>query len=89
MAMGAESSAVLRLILRQGMTVVGIGIVLGLGLSALVGRALSRMLFGVSSYDPLSLGGASLVLILVALIACYVPARAASRVDPMAALREA
>jgi predicted permease len=88
MAMGAEGSAVLRLILSQGMMLVGIGIVIGLALSLLVGRALSRMLFGVSSYDPLSLAGASVVLILVALIACYMPARAASRVDPMAALRE-
>lgn len=68
---------------------VGIGIVIGLALSFLVGRALSRMLIGVSSSDPLSLAGASLVLILVALIACYIPARAASRVDPMTALREA
>ena len=88
MAMGAESSVVLRLVLRQGMKLVGIGIVIGLTLSLLVGRTLSRMLFGVSSYDPLSLAGASLVLILVALMACYMPARAASRLDPMSALRD-
>jgi predicted permease len=89
MAMGAESSTVLRLILRQGMKLVSIGILIGLALSLLAGRALSRMLVGVSGYDPLSLAGASAVLIVVALIACYVPARIASRVDPMAALREA
>ena len=88
MAMGAESSVVLRLILGQGMKLVGVGILIGLALSLLAGRALSRMLVNVSGYDPLSLAGASAVLIAVALIACYVPARVASKVDPMAALRE-
>ncbi|MBV9265046.1 MAG: FtsX-like permease family protein, partial [Acidobacteriaceae bacterium] len=88
MAMGAESSSVLRLILGQGMKVVSFGLLIGLVLSVFVDRALSRMLVGISSHDPLSLAGALAVLIAVSVIACYLPARIASRIDPMAALRE-
>ena len=87
MAMGAGRSDVLRLILRQGMTLVAAGIAVGLSLSVIVGRALSKMMFGVSPYDPVSLTGGTAVLLLGALIACYVPARAATRVDPIAGLR--
>jgi predicted permease len=88
MALGASRLVVLRLVLRQGMTLVGIGVGAGLALSLLVGRAFSKMLFGLSPADPLSLVGASGALILVALLACYLPAQAASRTDPMSALRE-
>jgi predicted permease len=88
MALGASRFDVLRLVLRQGMMLVAIGVGLGLGISLLVGRAFSRMLFGLSSADPLSLLGASAVLLLVAALACYLPALAASRMDPMQALRE-
>ena len=88
MALGASRSAVLRLVLRQGMTLVLIGTGIGLTLSLLIGRAFSRMLFGLSPADPLSLIGASAVLVLVATLACYVPALTASRMDPMRALRE-
>ncbi|HEX6771861.1 MAG TPA: FtsX-like permease family protein, partial [Acidobacteriaceae bacterium] len=88
MALGASRFDVLRLVLRQGMMLVAIGVGLGLGISLLVGRAFSRMLFGLSSADPLSLLGASSVLLLVAALACYLPALAASRMDPMQALRE-
>jgi predicted permease len=87
-ALGASRSAILRLILRQGMTLVGAGIAIGLVLSLLIGRAFSRMLFGLSPADPLSIVGASVVLVLVAALACYLPALAASRLDPMKALRE-
>jgi predicted permease len=89
MALGAEQSSVLRLILRQGLGLVGIGIAIGLAVSLVMDRALTRMLYGLSAADPFSLAGASLVLILVALLACYLPARSASRVDPILALREA
>jgi putative ABC transport system permease protein len=89
MALGAEESRVLSLILRQGMQLVSIGVAIGIAASLLVGRALSTLLFGVSPLDPVSLGTASLVLILVALAACYLPARRASRVDPLVALRDA
>ncbi len=88
MALGASRSAVLRLVLRQGMTVVASGVAIGLALSLLLGRAFSRMLFGLSPADPLALIGASAVLLLVALLASYLPALAASRMEPMKALRE-
>jgi predicted permease len=89
MALGAAQSGVMGLILRQGMQLVAIGVVIGIAASVLVSRALSTLLFGVSPLDPVSLGTASLVLILVALAACYLPARRASRVDPLVALRDA
>ena len=88
MALGASRADVLRLVLRQGMMLVGVGVAVGLGISLLVGRAFSGMLFGLSAADPLSLLGASAVLLLVAALACYRPALAASRMDPMRALRE-
>ena len=88
MALGASRFDVLRLVLRQGMMLVAIGVSLGMAISLLVGRAFSRMLFGLSPADPLSLLGASAVLLLVAALACYLPALAASRMDPMQALRD-
>jgi len=88
MALGAGQGEVSLFILRQGMTVVFSGIALGVVLALLLGRALSRFLYGVSANDPLSLGAASLVLLVVAFFACYLPARSASRMDPLVALRE-
>jgi predicted permease len=88
MALGASRSDVLRFVLQQGMVLVGIGVGAGLAIALLVGRAFSRMLFGLSPADPVSLIGASAVLLLVAALACYLPALAASRMDPMQALRE-
>ena len=89
MALGAGRMQVLQLVLRQGLLLVAIGIGIGIALSLLFGHALSNMLYGVSAGDPLSVAGASLVLLLVAGLACYLPARAASRVNPMAGLRAA
>ena len=88
MALGAGQVSVLRLILRQGMTLVISGVGLGLLLSFLIGRALSKFLYGGVGYDPVSLIGASLVLLTVATVACYLPARRASQVDPLVALHE-
>src|SRR5258708_17123606 len=88
-ALGAGQASVLGLILRQGMMRVFSGVALGACLAFLLGRALSGFLSGVSATDPLSLGGASLVLLVVAFIACYLPARSASRVDPLIALQQA
>jgi macrolide transport system ATP-binding/permease protein len=88
MALGAARASVLRLILKQGMSLVITGVVIGFAAALLVGRFLSRMLYGVSASDPLSVAGAAVVLLVVALLACYLPARWASRVDPLVALRE-
>ena len=85
-ALGASRAAVLRLVLRQGMMLVWIGAGIGLVLALLIGRAFSRMLFGLSPADPLSLTGATAALILVAMLACYLPALAASRMDPIRVL---
>jgi macrolide transport system ATP-binding/permease protein len=88
MALGAQRGAVLRLVIANGMRLVGWGIALGLGASLVLGRGLSHMLFGISSADPASLASASATLIVVALAACYLPAHAATRIDPMNALRQ-
>jgi putative ABC transport system permease protein len=88
-ALGADQSSVLALVLRQGMQLVGIGVIIGLAASMLAARALSNLLFDVSPLDPIGLGVASLILVMVALAACYLPARRASRVDPLEALRDA
>ncbi len=88
MALGAARENVLRLVLKQGMSVVMIGVAIGFVAALGAGRLLSRMLYGVSASDPISLAGAALVLLAVALLACYLPARWASRVDPLVALRE-
>ena len=87
-ALGAAQGNVLRMIIRQGMTLVASGVIVGLGASLLLGRALTRLLYGVSPADPISLLEASSILIAVALVACYFPARRASRMDPLTALRE-
>jgi predicted permease len=88
MALGAGQGSVSLLVLRQGMTVVASGLGVGMAGSLLLGSVLSRFLYGVSGRDPLSLAGASFALLAVAFVACYLPARSASRVDPLLALRE-
>jgi len=88
MALGATRAAVLRVVLRDGMALVCYGTLAGLAACLLIGRALSRALFGLSAADPVSLAAASLELILVALVACYLPARSATQIDPLTALRE-
>jgi predicted permease len=88
MAVGAARGAVLRLILKQGMSLVSGGVLIGFVASLAAGRVLGRMLYGLSPSDPLSIAGAAMALLAVALLACYLPARSASRVDPLLALRE-
>ncbi len=88
MALGAAQSSVLWFILKQGMSLVLTGMLIGLGAAVLVGRLLSRMLYGVTASDPVSVAMAAVVLAAVALVACYLPARRASLVDPLVALRE-
>ena len=87
LALGAQLGDVLRLILRHGLKLTIIGSVIGLLGAYLAMRAITSMLYGVSATDPLTFGFVSLLLIGVALLACYVPARRATKVEPLIALR--
>jgi putative ABC transport system permease protein len=87
MALGARASDVLRLVLRQGLALAVAGLAAGLAAALALRRLVSAMLFGVEPSDPLTLGAVSAVLLAVALLACYAPARRAARVDPAEALR--
>jgi predicted permease len=87
MALGAERNAVLRLVVGDGMRMAGLGIVFGFGLAVALSRLLRGMLYGVSAFDPIAYAGLTIVLATVALFASWLPARRASRVDPVVALR--
>lgn len=87
-ALGAPRSSVLRLILKQGISLVLTGVLIGVVAAMAVARLLARALYGVSASDPISLAGAACVLLAVAFVACYLPARSASRLDPLVTLRE-
>ncbi len=87
MALGAEAGRVRRMVVVEGVRVVAVGIVLGLGVAAVASRALSSMLFGVPSMDPLTFGGMALAMALVGWLASWVPARRAARVDPIHSMR--
>jgi predicted permease len=89
MALGAGQSTVMQLILKRGMTLVTIGMAIGFVAALLVSRVLSGMLYGVGATDPVSLIAAASILGGVALLACYLPARWATRVDPLVALHQA
>jgi putative ABC transport system permease protein len=87
MALGAGRGRVIALVLREGMTLAGAGLVIGLAGSWLVGRAMQSLLYGIAATDIRSFVAVAAVLLLAALAACYLPARRATAVDPMAALR--
>jgi putative ABC transport system permease protein len=87
-AIGASRGQIASLILRQGLWKGGIGVVLGLIGAALLSRSMTTLLFNVQPTDPAVYGAVSFVLIAVALLASYLPARRAARIDPLIALRE-
>jgi predicted permease len=87
MALGAQGRDVLTLVLRHGMKLVLLGAVIGLAASLAVTRVMTSLLFGLSATDPLTFGLVTAVLTVVALFACYIPARRATKVDPLEALR--
>ena len=87
MALGAQRRSVVSLVMRQAVTLVAAGLGIGLLAAAAVMRILSSLLVNVSSYDPPTYAAVALLLVCVALVACYIPARRAARIDPMDALR--
>ncbi len=87
MAIGAGSSTIVGMVLKQGMTLAAIGLVIGIAASAALSRLITGLLFGITATDPIVFGSVSLILAAVALIACYLPARRATRIDPLVALR--
>jgi putative ABC transport system permease protein len=88
MALGATFARVIRMVLASGMRLVGAGVVLGLVLSVLSVRVLARQVWRLSTFDPFSFAAVSLLVVAAGLLACFWPARAAARIDPMSALRE-
>jgi putative ABC transport system permease protein len=87
MALGAQTKDVVKLIVKEGMVMALAGVGLGLAASFALTRVMAALLFGVSATDPLTFSVIALLLALVALLACYLPARRATKVDPMIALR--
>jgi putative ABC transport system permease protein len=86
-ALGAGSSDVLRMVLNQGLRTIFIGVAIGIAGSLALTRTVQSLLFGVTPTDPLTFGGVTLLLVAAALLACFIPARRATKVDPMVALR--
>jgi putative ABC transport system permease protein len=86
-ALGADAGSILRLVIGQGMRTAGIGAAIGLGGALALSQYLETLLFGVTTRDAGVLAGVTAVLLLVAAAACYIPARRATRIDPLVALR--
>jgi putative ABC transport system permease protein len=87
LALGAPKNTILQMVLRQGLQLALAGAVGGVVAALIVSRLMAGLLYGVSAADPLTFAGVTVIFILVALVACYVPARRAIRVDPIVALR--
>jgi putative ABC transport system permease protein len=87
MALGAKKRDVLRLVIVMGLRLVAVGVAVGLGVSLMLGRVIATELWGVSAYDPMTLAAVTVLLLTTGVVACWVPARRAARVDPLVALR--
>jgi ABC-type antimicrobial peptide transport system permease subunit len=87
LALGAQRGHVLQMILRQGTKLAIVGVVIGIGVAFGLTRLMRSLLFGVSAHDPLTFAGVAALLILIAVLACYIPARRAMLVDPVEAFR--
>jgi putative ABC transport system permease protein len=87
LALGAQSGDVVSMVLRQGAQLALLGVCIGLAAAFGLARLMTSLLFGVSAHDPLTFAAVAALLILIALVACYIPARRAMKVDPMVALR--
>jgi putative ABC transport system permease protein len=87
MALGAKGGDVLGLVIKTGLRLVLAGVAVGLMASLALSRVIETQLWGVSAYDPVTLGGAVLLLLATGVLACWIPARRASRVEPLVALR--
>ncbi len=88
LALGAQSRDVLKLILGQGMRTILVGVAIGIAGSLVLTRTVQSLLFGVTATDPLTFSSVTLLLVAAALLACYIPARRATKVDPVIALRD-
>jgi putative ABC transport system permease protein len=86
-ALGARPTDILKLIVGHGMTLTLVGVAVGVAASLLLTRLLASLLFGIHAMDPVSFGGAATTLVLAAFLACYIPARRATQVDPNLVLR--
>jgi putative ABC transport system permease protein len=87
MALGAQPSDISRLVIGRGVGMALIGVAIGTGAALGLTRLMASLLFGVGAHDPLTFGGVALLLMAVAVAACYLPARRAMKVDPIVALR--
>jgi len=87
MALGAQRSQLLGLVIRQGMTSAALGLAGGVAVALLLGRPIRGLLFGVQPFDPLTIAGVVVVLLVVSALACVLPARRAAGTDAIAALR--
>jgi putative ABC transport system permease protein len=88
LALGAQRNTVLGLVLSEGLRLMVVGLAVGAGVAYALAQVLQAYLFGVKPTDPLTFTGVALLFVLIALLACYFPARRATRVDPMVALRQ-
>lgn len=86
-ALGAERARLIRMIVRQGLAVAAIGVAIGVAAALALTRALAGLLYGVAANDPLTFAAMPVFVILIAALACYIPARRAAALDPLAALR--